>query len=361
MTATEVSATSQDGPQSLVTYLLGGSAEHGLRLLGAQGLLPLEMEERLRVLLAMGRDADPEIGSAARESLAAIRPDEWLQFLEYCRPDAADLDALSGSTEDSSVLEAIVRHRETSDETLARIAASASESVQEVLVTNQVRLLQNPELIDRLLENPGLSNDSRRRLAELKEEFFDKAERRRLALASEEELAALAEAAEEESAGLEAESPESGSAPAMDVELAQKPELKELHQRIAYMTAAEKIHEAVKGGSDSRAILILDVSRQVREAVLACPKLNERDVLAFAGLRQVEEDVLRVIGTTPEWTRRYPIIHALVANPKTPPDVAMVLVPRLRLRDLRLLSRDRNLAEAVRATVRKFYLIKRGD
>src|ERR1700690_1381613 len=108
MTASEVSAEIPDSPENLVTYLLGGSAEHGLRLLGAQGLLPLEMEERLRVLLAMGLDPDPEIGSAARESLAAISPEEWLQFLEFCRPDAADLDALSGVTEDSSVLEAIV-------------------------------------------------------------------------------------------------------------------------------------------------------------------------------------------------------------------------------------------------------------
>ena len=46
--------------------------------------------------------------------------------------------------------------------------------------------------------------------------------------------------------------------------------------------------------------------------------------------------------------KRYSVVQALVKNPKTPVPLAMQLVPRLQERDLKLLSRDRGVPEAVR-------------
>jgi hypothetical protein len=53
------------------------------------------------------------------------------------------------------------------------------------------------------------------------------------------------------------------------------------------------------------------------------------------------------------------ILRSLAANPKTPVAIALRLVPRLSVRDLRELSRDRNIADAVRSTAARLYRIKR--
>jgi ABC-type lipopolysaccharide export system ATPase subunit len=44
----------------------------------------------------------------------------------------------------------------------------------------------------------------------------------------------------------------------------------------------------------------------------------------------------------------------LTRNPKTPPGISMQMVQRLNERDLKMLSTDRNVPEAVRLAARKF-------
>jgi hypothetical protein len=56
---------------------------------------------------------------------------------------------------------------------------------------------------------------------------------------------------------------------------------------------------------------------------------------------------------------RSAIVHALVANPRTPVGIGVRLVPRLSVRELRELSRDRNVSDAVRSTALRLYRIKR--
>src|SRR5262249_35561429 len=60
-----------------------------------------------------------------------------------------------------------------------RMAATVSGAPQDALIVNQARLLRTPDLIDALLGNPTLTVDGRRRLFELREEFFEKEKRRR--------------------------------------------------------------------------------------------------------------------------------------------------------------------------------------
>ena len=47
---------------------------------------------------------------------------------------------------------------------------------------------------------------------------------------------------------------------------------------------------------------------------------------------------------------KYPIALALVRNPKTPIGVALPLVNRLTLKDLRFLAKDRNVSDIIRKT-----------
>lgn len=123
---------------------------------------------------------------------------------------------------------------------------------------------------------------------------------------------------------------------------------------LASLTVAEKLKLAMRGTREQRSVLVRDPNKIVAAAVLSSPKLSESEVESFARMTNVSEEVLRVIGGNRAWIRSYAVACALVKNPKTPIAVSLGLVPRLNERDLKTLSTDRNLPEAVRLAVRKF-------
>jgi hypothetical protein len=115
----------------------------------------------------------------------------------------------------------------------------------------------------------------------------------------------------------------------------------------------DKIRLATLGRREQRAILIRDPNRIVATAVLSSPKLTDTEVENFARMQNVSDEVLRLIGTSRAWTKSYPVVSALVKNPRTPTAVSMPLLTRLIERDLRGLAVDRNVPESVRLAARK--------
>lgn len=75
---------------------------------------------------------------------------------------------------------------------------------------------------------------------------------------------------------------------------------------------------------------------------------------AFAKMANVSEEVLRVIGMNRNWLKNYGTVLGLVKNPKTPMAVSMQLLPRVTERDMKMLTVDRNVPEALRLAARKF-------
>jgi hypothetical protein len=67
----------------------------------------------------------------------------------------------------------------------------------------------------------------------------------------------------------------------------------------------------------------------------------------------VSEDVLRIIGMNRSWTKNYGVVAGLCRNPKTPPGMSMHMLHRLNERDLKMLSIDRNVPEALRQLSKK--------
>ena len=107
-----------------------------------------------------------------------------------------------------------------------------------------------------------------------------------------------------------------------------------------------------------RQVLIRDSNPAVALSVLNNNAIPEGELEQIASNRSVLEDVLEDISRNPRWMRKYRVVRALVANPRTPVGLAVRLTARLSVRDLRSLSRDRNIAEAVRATALRLYRIK---
>lgn len=125
-------------------------------------------------------------------------------------------------------------------------------------------------------------------------------------------------------------------------------------QVLSSLSIVERMKIAMKGTRAQRAVLIRDANKLVAAAVLSSPKLTETEVEAFAKMANVSEEILRIIANTRAWTKNYSVVSALARNPKTPPAISMQLVQRLNDRDLKALSIDRNVPEAVRISARKF-------
>jgi hypothetical protein len=350
-------------PRELVAMLRTGDAPRELRQFAARGLLPLDADDQMRALLAVANDEDPDTSEAAKERLAATTPDEFSRFVRQGAPSGMELDVIARKTEDPLVLEQIIRHKNVADETLETLAGSVSGTAQEALVINQVRLLAQPSLIDALFANPSLTADGRRRLNEIREEFFEKEDRRKEAerLRQEEEAAsAPMELTPEEQAEVDAAKAEDGGQTSMSEE-----EFKALltegaiHRKITTMTVSEKIKLAYSGGREERRILIGDANKLVGMAVLKSRGITLPEVEAICSMRHVSDEIFRTITARREWIRKGAIILALVKNPKVPLAISLPLVKNVPLRDLRNISRDPNLAEGLRIMSRKALVEKR--
>lgn len=124
-------------------------------------------------------------------------------------------------------------------------------------------------------------------------------------------------------------------------------------QRIAAMGIPERIKTALRGTRELRSILIRDPNKLVALTVLRSPKLTESEIESIARMGSVDADVLRTISLTRAWMKNYPIVLALTKNPKTPLAVSLSLLRRLNDGDLRRLSADRNIPDALRVAARK--------
>ena len=124
-------------------------------------------------------------------------------------------------------------------------------------------------------------------------------------------------------------------------------------QRLAHMGVPEKMKCATKGTREMRSILIRDPNRMVAAACLSCPKVNDAEVEAYAKMGNVSEEILRTIARSRAWTKNYGVTLSLVKNSKTPVALSMNLMNRLNESDVKKISTDRNVPEALRQAAKK--------
>lgn len=366
MTAPEPLGTSKAARHPLVEKILAGSATENIRLNAARGALPLPLQDLVYAQICLLNDEQPAVVQAATESLAKLTGDALPPIVRdpACDPVVLDYFARTGKLE-GEALEAAVAHPVIMDGTLEALAASAPTETLNLIVTNEVRLIKNPHLLEVLRSNPRLSGDSRRRLAELERDFIGKEELKVRATAAPPPAGAVPEAPIDVV-------PAAGTAPPAD-ETVQPPRIlteeeernleealrrTPAFQKIMHMNVAERTQLAMKGDAEERAILIRDTARMVAQAVLKSPKLSDNEITAFASMRSIHEDILRVIASKKDWTKSYSTVHALVRNPKTPPGLTVQFLSRLGNRDLKVVAGDKNIAELVRRQARNMFLIR---
>lgn len=341
-----------------LSLLRSGEAPREIRRFAARGLLPLDADDQIRALLWVLDDVETDTAETARATFAGTAHDVIARFLEETDPTGIELDTVARHSHDGQVLERVIRHRNVDDQTLLRLAGTVTGTPQDALVVNQVRLLRLPALIDALFANPELTAESRRRLNETREEFFEKDLRRK---ANErlrvEEAHRAAEAAEEADAAAEEAAEEAGDETPLSEEDAALSGA--AFRRIAVMTVQEKINLAYSGGKEERRILVGDSNPLVGQAVLKSRGLTVNEVESFCGMRNLDSEIFRKIAANREWIRKLAVARAFVKNPAVPIALALPLVKMLPLRDLKAVMRDPNLAEGVRLTARKILEDKR--
>jgi hypothetical protein len=328
----------------------------------AHGFLPLPQDDLIAVLAYLTRSSDGEIAAAAKASLAGVPARSIQAFASNESAPPAHLALLVSATDDPFILEALIRNRAVPDALVAGLAAVADAAVQEVIVINQARILRAPEILDALLTNPRLSADVRRRALETREEFFEKKARAAAELPAEEaeEDEAQLDLPEEPIADLlerAAEEPDVEAPPPQLTETEKKDEKKlSIFSQILLMGVADKVKLGFRGGKTERVILVRDHNKLVCSAVMRNPRMSELEVESIAGMRNIEEEVLRLIAMKREWISKYNIALTLARNPKCPVGVVLPLINRLTLRDLKGLKDDKGVSETVRSIARKLYI-----
>jgi hypothetical protein len=124
-------------------------------------------------------------------------------------------------------------------------------------------------------------------------------------------------------------------------------------QKIAKLTVGQRVQLAMKGNKEERSILVRDGSKLVSSAVLVSPKVTDAEIETFAGMKNVQEQVLRDIARAPRFKKNYVIIRQLANNPRTPLDVSLTLMGHLMVNDLKNLSMNKNVPETLRKVAHK--------
>jgi hypothetical protein len=330
-----------------------GGVPTELRLMAAQGALPLKPEDLLELLADLVKDPEAAVAEAAKAALAAFPAAEFLPILKSRETPPPVLAWAVTFRPERELREATLQNTSLADEVIETLARSLSTELAELVVINQVRLLRRTSLLEVLEANPSLSNDQRRRLRELRETFKIDAK----GGPAPPPAGAPPPAPEPPAAEPVVKAPASeheALVTYLSDEEREEVEKVSTVQKIYRMNTAEKVIAALKGNRQERAVLVRDPNRLVAAAVLGSPRLTEPEIEAFSAMKNISDQILREIGNHREWTKKYAVVANLVKNPRTPLAISMGLVSRLSPRDMKAITLDKNVPEAIRKSALKF-------
>jgi hypothetical protein len=341
----------------LVDQFRRGGVPKELRLLAAQGALPLKPADLLELVHHLLSDAEEEVRAAAGATLTGLPAAEWLAILKERETLPALLAWGLAHREERELREVVLQNHSTPDEAIQALAGALPEPLAELVVINQTRLLRSTPLLEALESNPALNNDQRRRLRELRETF-------RIGQVEAPPAPPPPPPAPVGEPTVEAAPPVEEAPPPVSEDDAivrylsdeerQETDKVSAVQRLYRLNTAQKVITALKGTREERAVLVRDPNRIVASAVLGSPRITDAEIESFAAMKNVSGDVLRHIGSHREWTKRYGVVTALVRNPRTPIAISIGMVSRLNPRDLKNIAVDRNVPEVIRKQAQKF-------
>jgi hypothetical protein len=126
-----------------------------------------------------------------------------------------------------------------------------------------------------------------------------------------------------------------------------------LYIRIQQMSVTEMVQLATMGTKEARNLLIKNPNRSIVQAVLNSPKITDDEITSFAGNKNLSKEVSLIISNKKEYTKNYMVKAALVNNPKTPLPTAIKFLRHLLPKDLRNVSKSKNVPTVLAKTAIK--------
>jgi hypothetical protein len=337
-------------PSPLVAQALSGSNRE-LTLLAAQGLLPLPPEELVPLQVQLAATGDDEIAGAAVQSLSSTASHVLAPFLAREAPPDVQL-WFAFNSRDRDIVDALLRRRDVPTEVLLHLAPHLAADLQEVLLLRQDRIVSAPQLLEALEANPQLTTYSQRRIREYRDHLLGGVG---AAADAERAAAAALEVQEAEEREVAEALARARSIPA-EGEVEEQTGLSE--RQIRQLPVGVRLKLARRCPRTMRQFLIRDTNPLVALAVLQSNPLTDTEIEHYARSRNVVTDVLEYIAKQRPWVSKYTVALGLVNNPRTPLNVALPLLSRVSVRDLRIMAKDRNLPDAVRQSAMRLFRVK---
>lgn len=363
---TTAESTSQAAPVCPVTLdafppnlrrSLDPASPVGVRMMAAKGIIVGSARDQLSALYFLTFDPDPKVAETARATAGkpsdklhtGLRDDDLL-------PVVLDFyaDALAGS---DTYLEFIVLNQTTTDETIARLAATSSDRTAELISQNQLRILRDERIVRALVGNPAVRVAIRDGILDfcvrsglVLDDVPAYREARRRVLGEDPEVLRAAEAREQDTAEKLLE--EFGAKLSDEGARVDDAERLTFTQRVMKMTVSQKIKLATLGNKEARTMLLRDGNKLVALAAVQSPRITDGEVLALTNSRTLHEDVMRYICSNREWVRNYQVKVNLVNNPKTPLSVSLKLLPHLHQSELKVVARNKNIPSTLQTQSR---------
>lgn len=295
----------------------------------AKGALSLPAVEMLEILVFLAES--PVFGEQAKLTLAGWDEASAAEVLASEATPREVLDYfLAPHNRRPNLLPALLKNPQFSDDELAGLARAQSPEVLAALVANE-RVRRSPELLRVIRQNPSLDLAGAAVVDELLAPFGEPEEQ-----PSDPEMdpaAFIQELTSHEEHGEGSDD--------------EKRERLSIIQKLARMTVGERVQAAFKGSKDERLVLIRDPSKVVASAVLDSPKLTDQEVEVFAGMKNIQEAIIRVIAGKRKFVKNYGVVKALVNNPRCPLDISLALMKHLLNPDLKAVSKNKNLSEGL--------------
>lgn len=369
-------------PEQLHKHLKAGSPKP-LKMMAAQGMLPVGPDQQIAALYNLHNDSDEEVRQAVGASIKEMPTNIILPTVtKMAHPGVLDWLA-SARASDDEVVQAVVTNRATADKTVARLAGRVSSRLVEIIATNQVRILEAPIIIEQIYQNPNARMSTVDRLIELaiREGIELKGIpglRDAMRSGSDDLFGGESQLDEEELAQIM-----SDEAKRADTEAKEAKEFSEMSRReqeeflkkqednprdstpvfalIEKMSISEKIRFATLCGRSGLNILVRDPNKLVHNAAVKSPKVQFPEVAKWSKDKGLPDNVINYISNKRDWVEKYEIKFNLVSNPKTPLPDAVRFLNHIRTADLKKLQSNRNIAGQLRRQAKMLYRKRTGS
>lgn len=345
----------------------GLQAPPALRMMAARGMAPMPPRDLVTAQYVLTFDPDPRVAESAERSLSELDPRLGNAVLadENVVPHVLGHLAVLHAGNDAYA-EKLLLNRSTPTEAFAKVASACSEPIAELIANNQARLLESPDIVRGLTQNPHVLKSTSDRVVDflvrsgMVVEGLHEFEEALLRLGAEDRLSAASgfeleaqliderllsdsdrRSLEDRRKLIDDEDAEDG-----DRSLTKLP----LDEKLRRLPLPELVAYATKGNRQVRKMLMRHSNRLVALAAVTSPMVQEPEIIEASHSKVTHQDVVTHIAKDKKnnWTRNYQVKLGLVMNPKTPLPSAMRLVPLLNPRDVKQVGRSKNVPMGVR-------------